>query len=245
MSVLDRFSTISLEEMKQVKLMNRTDTKFVATEDQLHRLLELASEAYLLQMIDGEVLMPYYTRYYDTEDCAMYCRHHNGKLTRNKVRVRRYEGSGLEFIEVKRKNNKGRTDKRRITAGEHLDDNSRANFLREASGYEAHTLRPQIENRFYRLTLVNKNKTERLTIDTRLRCVNLVAGADCDLTGLGIIELKRDGRVASPIAGMLKQLRIKQSGFSKYCIGMALTNPTLPTNRFKPRLRMIKKMLSV
>lgn len=103
---------------------------------------------------------------------------------------------------------------------------------------------PQIENRFYRLTLVNRNRTERLTIDTKLRFHNLVSGADCDLTGLVIIELKRDGRVASPIATMLRELRIKQSGFSKYCMGMALTNPALPINRFKPRLRMINRMLA-
>ncbi len=244
MSVLESFSTISLEEMKQVKLMNRTDTKFVATEDQLMRLLSLASEAYMLQSIDGEVLMPYYTRYYDTTDCEMYCNHLHGKLTRNKVRVRRYEGSGVEFLEVKRKNNKGRTDKKRIPSGDGLADSDRADFLLKMSGYEAEALKPQIENRFYRLTLVNRNKTERLTIDTKLRFHNLVSGADCDLSGLVIIELKRDGRVASPIASMLRELRIKQSGFSKYCMGMALTNPALPSNRFKPRLRMISKMLA-
>ncbi|MBD5226021.1 MAG: polyphosphate polymerase domain-containing protein [Bacteroidales bacterium] len=244
MSVLDTFPTISLEEMKQVKLMNRTDTKFVATEAQLLSLLALASEAYMLQAIDGEVLMPYYTRYYDTPDCEMYRNHLHGKLTRNKVRVRRYEGSGVEFLEVKRKNNKGRTDKKRIPSGKGLAEAERSDFLLKMSGYKAETLVPQIENRFYRLTLVNRNKTERLTIDTKLRFHNLVSGADCDLTGLAIIELKRDGRVASPIAAMLNRLRIKQSGFSKYCMGMALTNPALPSNRFKPRLRMISKMLS-
>lgn len=244
MSVLENYSTISLEEMKQVKLMNRTDTKFVATETQLNKLLSLASDAYMLQAIDGKVRMPYYTRYYDTADCEMYRHHLHGKLTRKKVRVRRYESSGVEFLEVKRKNNKGRTDKKRIQSGDGLCDRDRESFLREMSGYEAARLLPQIENRFYRLTLVNKNKTERLTIDTSLRFHNLVSGADCDLSGLVIIELKRDGRVASPIAGMLRQLRIKQSGFSKYCMGMALTNPALQTNRFKERLKMIGKMLA-
>lgn len=241
--VLDKFTTISLEEMKKVKLMNRTDTKFVTNEAQLQRLLLLASEEYLLQEIDGEVVMPYFTRYYDTEDCEMYRKHLHGKLTRKKVRVRRYVSSGLEFLEVKRKNNKGRTDKKRIRSSEELSEDERHNFLLEMSGYDSHILLPHIENNFSRLTLVNRQLTERLTIDTHLHFHNLTSHTDCSLDGLVIIELKRDGRVASPISAILNRLRIKPSGFSKYCMGMALTNQALPRNRFKPRIHMIGKLI--
>lgn len=241
--VLDKFTTISLEEMKKVKLMNRTDTKFVTNEAQLERLLFLASEEYLLQEIDGEVVMPYFTRYYDTEDCEMYRKHLHGKLTRKKVRVRRYVSSGLEFLEVKRKNNKGRTDKKRIRSSEELSEDDRHNFLLKMSGYDSHNLLPHIENNFSRLTLVNRQLTERLTIDTHLSFHNLTSNTDCSLDGLVIIELKRDGRVASPIYTILNRLRIKPSGFSKYCMGMALTNMALPHNRFKPRIHMIGKLI--
>ncbi len=241
---LNDFTTISLSEMKKVKLLNRTDTKFVTTEQQLHRLLAMASEDYFIQEIDGDVIKPYYTRYYDTEDCEMYTRHLHGKLTRKKVRIRRYVDSGLEFLEVKRKNNKGRTDKKRIENNASLSAERRDSFLQEMSGYDPKCLIPRIENNFKRITLVNKAMTERLTIDTCLLFHNLSSGADADLTGLVIIELKRDGRMPSPISTILNRLRIKPSGFSKYCMGMALTTPGLATNRFKPRLRMIRKMLS-
>lgn len=241
--VLENFTTISLEEMKKVKLMNRTDTKFVTNEAQLQRLLRLASQEYLLQEIDGQVVMPYYTLYYDTDDCEMYLKHLHGKLTRKKVRIRRYVSSGIEFLEVKRKNNKGRTDKKRILVSEDLSERERHNFLLEMSGYDSHDLLPQIENNFSRLTLVNRQFTERLTIDTHLRFHNLISDTDCSLDGLVIIELKRDGRVASPISAILNRLRIKPSGFSKYCMGMALTNQALPHNRFKPRLHLINKLL--
>ena len=43
---------------------------------------------------------------------------------------------------------------------------------------------------------------------------------------------------------MLRELRIKPSGFSKYCIGSALTNPKLKRNRFKPRFKKIDKLLN-
>ena len=60
---------------------------------------------------------------------------------------------------------------------------------------------------------------------------------------LVIIELKRDGNVYSPVKEMLRELRIKPSGFSKYCIGSALTKPTLKQGNFKPRFTRIDKLL--
>lgn len=229
--------------MKKVKLMNRTDTKYVTTMSRLLALLQLASKEYMVQSIDGQLLMPYYTRYFDTRNCEMYTHHLHGKLTRKKIRERRYVSSGLEFLEVKRKNNKGRTDKVRIETRD-LSSVARHEFLKDKSGYDSENLQPQIENNFDRITLINKNMTERLTIDTNLRFHNLVSGIDRNLDGLVIIELKRDGRTVSPILTMLLQLRIKPSGFSKYCMGMALTQPGLSVNRFKPRLKMIEKLLS-
>ena len=117
-------------------------------------------------------------------------------------------------------------------------------FLRKHLRYDPTILTERLENNFHRVTLVNKAKTERLTIDTDLCFHNLVTGNDVDLTGLAIIELKRDGLKPSPVLGMLRDLRIKTSGFSKYCMGTALTNPTLKRNNFKERLRMIERMLS-
>ena len=59
-----------------------------------------------------------------------------------------------------------------------------------------------------------------------------------------IIELKRDGHQPSPILPKLLQLRIHPHGFSKYCIGSALTNEALRRNRFKPRLHYVQKLLN-
>lgn len=236
------FATVSLEEMKAVKLMNRIDTKFVTTESVLAKLLGLAREKYRAQEIDGRTMMPYYTLYYDTPDCEMYRHHLHGRLVRKKIRVRRYVGSDSEFLEVKCKNNKGRTDKKRIPTYE-LSEEARRRFILEKSDYENDLLQPRIENRFTRLTLVNRDMTERLTIDTNLKFHNMVSGINYDLSGLVVIELKRDGRARSPVSDILRELRIKPSGFSKYCMGMALTSPQLPANRFKPRLRRIGKMI--
>ena len=103
-------------------------------------------------------------------------------------------------------------------------------------------MHPALQNSFDRITLVNRAKTERLTIDIDLKFHNLITGREISLSNLAIVELKRDGLLPSPVLDLLLQLRIMPMGFSKYCMGSALTNPDLKTNRFKERLRLIDRM---
>jgi hypothetical protein len=42
---------------------------------------------------------------------------------------------------------------------------------------------------------------------------------------------------------MLRQLHIHPHGFSKYCMGAAMTNNTLPVNRFRKKLRDVERIL--
>ena len=221
--LLRRYDPITLDEMSGVKLLNRTDTKFVTNVPTLMRLLEMASDEYYAQDIDGARIAPYYTVYFDTDDCAMYHCHEAGHANRQKLRVRSYVDSDLHFLEVKTKNNRGRTKKKRLTL-DHFNPEACAQFNVRGSQYQEflHTwlrydpalLSEQLENRFDRITLVNKGKTERLTIDTNLRFHNIVTGSYRFMDGAVIIELKRDGNVPSPILRMLRDLRIKPHGFS-------------------------------
>lgn len=244
-SILKSYRTVSLEQMGKVKLMNRVDTKFVTTLDKLLLLLQMASDRYSIQEIEGRQVMPYTTLYFDTPVCEMFAEHQRGKKARQKIRIRRYESSGLSFLEVKRKNSKGRTDKKRMQVGERVPDLNREQyrtFLIQKSRYGTCPLLPQLSNKFRRITLVNDAMTERLTIDISLSFHNEQTGINVNMGSLVIIEVKRDGLTYSPILEMLKELRIHQSGFSKYCIGMALTNPKLKANRFKQRIRYVSKL---
>lgn len=241
---LQSYQPVSLEEMKSVRLMNRIDTKYVTTVSQLIKLLEMARDEYWVQEIDGKRNMPYYTLYYDTENNDMYLEHLRGRKTRQKIRIRAYEHSGISFLEVKKKNNKGRTAKKRVPCSKD-ESKSQVEFISNHLCYSPMRLNDRIENRFTRVTLVNRRMTERLTIDTNLMFHNCITDKVCSLEGLAIIELKRDGQTHSPILNLLKELRIHSSGFSKYCMGMALTDDGLKKNRFKPRLRKISKMCRV
>jgi hypothetical protein len=149
-------------------------------------------------------------------------------------------------MEVKTKNNHGRTKKKRIEVGDmDLGDTEEREFLARTLKYDVDTLIPHMHNYFRRITLVNKAKTERLTIDTSLQFHNVQTDTDRDMGPLVIIELKRDGLVFSPVLEMLRTLHIHPHGFSKYCMGAALTNDNLLVNRFKQKLRDVEKIVNI
>jgi hypothetical protein len=244
--LLKPFETITLEEMKSVKLMNRTDTKFVTNTSKLYQLLKMAQQDYYVQVIDGERNLGYDTTYFDTTAFDMYNMHQSGHLNRQKIRFRTYCINNLQFMEVKTKNNHGRTKKKRIEVSDmDLNDEEKRQFLHKHLRYDVEKLQPVLSNHFSRVTLVNKGMTERLTIDTGLNFHNLLNGNGKDMGQLVVIELKRDGLVYSPVLQMLRQLRIQPHGFSKYCMGSALTGQDhLPVNRFKCKLIEINKLVN-
>jgi len=244
--LINAFAPITLDEMKGIKLMNRMDTKFVTTLKKLEQLLEMAMGEYRIQEIKGQRNMEYDTTYFDTFDYNMYYEHQFGHTNRQKIRFRTYVSSDLQFMEVKTKNNHGRTKKKRIEVGDmNLADAEKRDFLGTTLRYDVDTLMPTLNNHFSRLTLVNKAKTERLTIDSALRFHNMVTDTKKDMGQLVIIELKRDGLCYSPVLKMLLDLHIRPHGFSKYCMGSALTNELLKVNRFKRKLIEVDKIMSI
>ncbi len=237
---------ITLEEMAAIKLMNRTDTKFVTNLQVLYKLLSLARDSYYSQETCRHRICPYSTTYWDVaEGHTMFRNHLCGHSPRVKVRVRTYLDTAATFLEIKRKDNHGVTAKTRIAVPSLdavVNDRNGEEFLETHTAYTFSDQRPTLSNRFHRVTLVYLSKTERLTIDFGLTLYNSETGNTADTGNVVGIELKRDGRAASPILGMIRQLRIKPSGFSKYCIGTSLTNDMLLNNRLKPRLRGIEKI---
>ena len=245
--LIGRLAPISLDEMSSIRLMNRIDTKFITNYRTLLKLLEMTTGEYYAQELNGDRVNAYLTTYWDTPAHLFYMSHHDGHYPRKKVRVRTYLESDITFLEVKKKNNHGRTTKTRIQvpAQDELAEPQVSTFLEKKVGMDLDEMRPVIQNRFDRITLVNKGKTERLTIDFNIRFQNLETGVESGTGNLVIIELKRDGNVYSPVKEMLRKLRIKQDGFSKYCIGVVMTNPDIKQNMFKARMIDINKQITI
>ncbi len=258
--IIRSFEPITLAQMESVKLMNRIDTKYAVPMAVLPAILEAAQADYFAQEIDGKRIATYDTMYYDTESLDMYIRHHDRQLVRQKIRVRQYVDSHLTFLEIKRKNNKGRTKKKRIVVPgfditadtpsvlKHKKGEDEAvtveSFIDTKSRYEWSEISPHLWTKFHRITLVNKTKTERLTIDMDLVWENVISGEAKTYPDLVIIELKRDGNVPSKMTDIMLDHRIHPLKISKYCIGTALTTPGIKANRFKKKIRLIEKLLN-
>lgn len=237
---------ISLEEMSGIRLMNRTDQKYVTNVATLKELLVLAQGSYFSQEIAGKRVSPYTTTYWDdTVKRSMFRQHETGRKPRQKVRVRTYLNSNTTFLEIKKKDNHGKTAKSRIEVPSLqavINEHAGADFVMQKTGMLLNDLAPAVGNRFNRITLVNYDKTERLTIDFGIHFYNYLTEQRAAMDNIVVIELKRDGRCPSPILPLLRQLRIKPAGFSKYCVGASVTDPGLRINRFKKRLVKINKV---
>lgn len=242
--LLQHLKPITLEQMSSIRLMNRTDTKFVTSKENLARLLEMAQGKYYAQFNNDSKIANYMTTYWDTDEHRFFLEHHNGRAPRQKVRVRTYMDSQLTFLEVKTKNNHGRTKKKRVEVPSQEIEVQGANgeFVESLVHQGLNEMHPTVRNQFHRITLVNYDKTERLTIDYDVHFHNIETGKDAETGPLVIIELKRDGNVYSPVLEILRVLRIKPSGFSKYCIGSVMTNKNLKQNIFKAKMVTLSKL---
>jgi len=241
-TILSDFNPVSLEEIEEVKLMNRIDRKYWFHISKLNEILEFTLAEYDILEINGQRLMEYQTTYFDTSGNTMYLKHHNRKLNRHKVRKRKYVSTGSNFLEIKLKTNKKRTIKKRIETSFAISafKSDETVFIKNNSRFNGAELQPSLNNSFRRLTLIHKNKLDRCTIDISLQFWNTNGKVKFD--NLVIFELKRGRSLkSSPIVSMLRRQKIRQRGLSKYCTGRSMLEPELKQNAFKPRLRFLYK----
>ena len=241
LDILQTFDPTSLKEMDAVKLLNRTDTKFVIPKDIFVRILPLLKENYKVLEIKNKRVAQYKTLYFDTDNFDFYKHHHNGWPNRYKVRMRKYIDSDLCYLEIKNKK-KGRTLKKRIQITDFEEEMSETSlqFISDAIPNEIN-LTKKLWNSFNRITLVNKTDKERLTLDIGLG----FQWNDKDLSLQNVIigEVKQEKvNRNSPFMKLIKENGVRPLRVSKYCIGAKLLYPALKNNRFKEKHIHINKI---
>jgi len=187
------FDLISLVEMDGVALLNRLDTKYVMTTEQLWEALANLQQDYWLLEVDGQRINRYRTLYFDTPGFDLYHAHVNKRPERYKVRSREYADSHLAFLEVKHRTRKDRTIKDRIRTVEQVIAMTpeMTLWLGAVSPVDGSTLEPKLWNSFLRMTLVNKQWCERVTLDLRLAFA--IDTRRLQLDSIAIAEVKMDG----------------------------------------------------
>ncbi len=242
--ILKKFVPITLKEMDSVELMNRRDSKFLFNSKFLPNILEGLIGTYFLLDINGRKINNYENIYFDTDEKKFYIHHHNGRKNRLKIRMRKYLDSNLTFFEIKNKNNKSRTIKKRVK----IDDLNKfiektgRKLILENTMYNPDDIKPVLNVSFSRLTFVAKDMSERATLD-----INLTTSNSTNTTAfnnLVIAELKQDmPNRKSPFYRLMRRYHIPEFRFSKYCMGMIHAYPELKANRFKTNIMHINKIL--
>jgi hypothetical protein len=229
---LSNFPAHSLAEQVEVDLPDRTDSKYLLPIDLLPRLLAALTAEHTVLESATHRIFTYENTYFDTPDWDLYLRHHNGNLGRHKCRLRRYHETDTAYLEIKLKNNKLRTIK-----------NRKPWLAREPATalQDQPPMQPSLYVNYRRITLWNRATSERLTLDFDLHYRRPGQENTVRLPHMFVAELKREGKVyGSRFVRRAKSYGYTPQSFSKYCIGVCLTdNGELKTNRFKPMLRRL------
>ena len=242
---LNDFQTISLDELDKVRLLDRQDTKFVFNQNQLPRVLDKIKPFYRILEINNSSVFGYDNTYFDTDDFLFYKQHHNENRNRFKVRFRKYSSSSKSFFEIKIKNNKNRTVKKRLLLDEMTKclGEQEKKMVSEIIGLSGNHLNPMLDIQFSRITLTDKSFSERLTIDTNLSALNGSVSKVFDQLVISEIKQKKYNP-KSNFVQILRDFKIPEIRFSKYCMGMLQVNKGIKYNRFKPKLLQLNKILT-
>lgn len=244
-AALSGFDSVSLEEMDNVSLQDRLDTKFVFPAAYLSDILLAVSDHYRVMQIGTERLFAYESVYYDTPDLKCYLMHHNLRPARFKIRLRKYLDSGIGFIEVKSKK-KGRTIKNRVKLSEEnpfqLSDHTE--FIESLVPAQLSEMQPTLAVMYHRFTITDREFQERATLDLNLLTRNLLTGREAAFPDLIIAEVKQPHfSRQSPLIRQLLDRHIIPMRFSKYCTGILNCFPGVKYNRFKKNAIRLEKIL--
>lgn len=227
-------------------MLERLDNKYVVKAPILDKASIILAERFDILEIAGRRAFGYETWYFDDAERRSYFEHHQGKRRRVKVRVRRYRDAKLCFVEVKLKDKRGITIKKRMpyplenygvldaSALGHVDACHREVY---GEPFER-DLEPVLEVYYERMTLVAKEGGERMTIDNALR-FSSDSGSYAVDNELFIVETKspNGNGQADKIFRTLKQHPTKHC--SKYCVGTAATRSVDKFNTFMPAMRRL------
>ncbi|MDX2362739.1 MAG: polyphosphate polymerase domain-containing protein [Crocinitomicaceae bacterium] len=241
--IAEDFTTIDLTEMDKVQLMSRVDTKFTFSQKKLIEILPNLQKDYRVLSVDGILLSEYESLYYDDAQLTSYVDHHRKRLSRFKVRYRKYINSNIAFLEVKHKKN-GRTNKKRIPVDDiPLELSEEHEKFVKKTGVKGGKLQPCLWNSFKRITLVSKAMNERLTFDIDLTFK--WDGKEQKEENIIIAELKQGKAMRnSPFYQLMKNHQIRPLRVSKYCIGIIMMygKKKVKYNRFKKKLLKLNKI---
>lgn len=240
-AVASRFERADPELVFERALLQRRDTKFLVPSSLAVWVLARVLDSYLVVERHEHALLPYRTDYYDTEHLQCFFDHVHGRRPRVKVRVRQYL-DGKCFFEVKAKDEEGTTRKyrRRRQCIEDAMSAEEALLVSQHTTIDPASLRPSVGVDYERLTLVHRERNERVTVDVNLAL--RLSQRRIDFPDVAIFEVKQpcspneeapsstvqtSPARCTEIVEALASHDIHASSASKYCSALALADDSL------------------
>ncbi len=243
MVFLNAMKTVSLVELDSVALLNRIDNKYVLSSSQLEYVLDSIQQHYKVLQIGNDKIFTYENNYFDTKDLQFYYDHHNGYANRMKVRSRKYVETDTSFFEIKRKEHIDRTAKTREKVNQIISaiDANQKEIVQSLSRKPITDLQLVLNNKFQRITFVNNEQTERMTLDFNIHFSD--GNQHKDFSHFYVLEIKQsksNGR--SIVTEILKKNNIREQNFSKYIFGVISLKDNIRMNNFLPLLKKINQL---
>ncbi|HMO06996.1 MAG TPA: polyphosphate polymerase domain-containing protein [Paracoccaceae bacterium] len=243
---LPRFRPVDLAALNaKAAMLERIDQKYVCSAERLAPAFADFADHFDMLEIGGLRAFTYDTRYFDSPDARAYHDHHQGRRKRCKVRVRHYVEAGQTWLEVKLKDRRAMTVKKRLRLERMVDvlDARAMDFVATEwrALYETDfgpALAPVLDMTYRRLTLVARKGGERMTVDTGLS-FDSGSGQVAVPGGTFVLETKSANGRGHADAILRCHHMQPTPRVSKYCVGMAATAQVSRRNRFLPALRRL------
>ncbi len=242
LDVLRHFDVATPALIEARSLQRRVDRKYLLGADALEPLMARLHPGYCLLRAGRQIWARYDSIYLDTPGRDLYHAHRCGRRPRYKVRIRHHLDRQLTFLEVKSKDNSGRTAKRRLALAyrqNHLDTRERE-FIEAHAPVDGARLIPCVSISFLRVTLVGTGFNERLTFDRDVTFVGDTHEERLSRVVIGEVKQAHYSNHQGAVAA-LRSLHVREATFSKYCIGTTLV-AGVPGNIFKPTLKAIERL---
>lgn len=221
-------------------LQTRVDRKYFVPLPLVDELLAAYAARLRVLDIDGRRSFGYRSVYFDTPDLDCFRRHKQGQRRRFKVRTRTYRDSGLCRLEVKGKGARSETIKKSVRYDSRL-----ASWLTQAARQfvveqlelpgAADGLRPTLDTRYQRTTVLDRASGSRATFDTSL-AFNREGRIAASTEDAVLVETKSEG-AAGPLDRWLWGHGVRPEAMSKYCLGVAMLYPEVRANPWHRILR--------
>lgn len=240
--VVGSLPSVSLETtLAEAALQTRVDRKYVVDAGALAGVLQRCDGGLAVLDIDGVRHFGYESIYFDTPDLDLFRATALERPRRTKVRTRLYLDSGLTVLEVKAR------DARGVTAKDRVDHPaaSRDTLTRAARAFVderivlpggSSRLAPVLTTRYRRATLLDPVHGARITVDEDLRCIGVDGRALRLRDGDVVVETKSAGP-PSMIDRALWRAGRRPVSISKFGVGVAGLDPTLPSARWRRTMR--------